>query len=104
MRIEKDGDALLIPLKQEYTLIIGKNSKGYKCVVEKILTLVDNVEYLEDLDIIRFEEYEITFDEIKKNILDGFQYLVWSDKGPTAYQLMQYKDGFGFTTNNINYH
>lgn len=95
-----------IPLNKEFTIIIGKYSDntGYQCAIEKIVSLTKEVKTYGDLEIIRFEEYKISNEELKENIMSGLDYFVWNPKGVNFYQKMQYDPLLGFTSNGINYH
>lgn len=95
-----------IPLNKEYTIIIARYSdnSGYQCVIEKIVSLTEKPENYSDLEIIRFEEYKISNEELKENIFNGLDYLVWNSKGPNFYQKLKYDQSLGFTSNGIDYH
>lgn len=104
--IENEDGTINIPLNKQYTVIIGRygDGSGYQCAIEEVIPMVDNVKYLEQLEVKRYEEFKILKDELKDLINKGNQYLVFSNEGVNNYQLMKYEDGLGFTSDGINYH
>ena len=109
--IKNEDNTISIPLKTDYTLIIGRNEdfSKVKCVIEnvyfeKTALVVDSNLHI-SLKINRLEEFNLTREELIQGIKkEDYQYLIWNEKGPQFYQLLEYVENKGLTVNGITYY
>lgn len=92
--LNEDG-SIDIPLNQEYQILIGRNNEfdNFLVVGEKLIPKAKKVNNLNQIDIIRFEEYTISKNELIDNISNkNLQYLIYNPEGPHKYSILMTED------------
>jgi hypothetical protein len=110
--LKNEDNTISIPLKTDYTLIIARKEdfSKVKCVIEKIdiqtkALAIGSLLLQDSITINRLEEFDLTREELIQGIKkEDYQYLIWNEKGPQFYQLLEYVEDKGLTVNHINFY